>query len=220
MKKYYEAYEDRYKSAHESGVSWAGENPTPIVLQTLEKYGVNKTAKILEIGCGEGRDARAVLACGYNLAATDISHEAISYCKKKMPEYADCFSILDCIGGERDEKYDFVYAVAVLHMLVLDEDRRKFYDFIKKHLSKDGLALVCSMGDGEVEHKSDISTAFEIQERIHPSGVMKVAGTSCRMVSFATFDKEIDNAGLHIVEAGITESMPDFNSLMYAVLTA
>ena len=40
MKKYYEAYEERYKTAHARGVSWAGEAATPIVLETLRRYGV------------------------------------------------------------------------------------------------------------------------------------------------------------------------------------
>ena len=38
MKKYYEAYEDRYKTAHEKGVSWSSSQGTPIVLETIRKY--------------------------------------------------------------------------------------------------------------------------------------------------------------------------------------
>ena len=34
-KKYYEAYNERYITARESGVSWSSDEATPIVLQTL-----------------------------------------------------------------------------------------------------------------------------------------------------------------------------------------
>ena len=117
-----------------------------------------------------------------------------------------------------DEKFDFIYSVAVVHMLVLDEDRNGFYQFIHRHLKSDGIALICSMGDGNYEMQSDISNAFELQEREHETGKMMVAGTSCRMVSFSTFENELLRNGLKIIEKGITSAMPNFNSLMYAIV--
>ena len=103
-------------------------------------------------------------------------------------------------------------------MLVLDEDRNKFYRFIRNHLKDDGVALVCSMGDGDTEMKTDISKAFELQKREHYSGDVMVAATTCRMVNFETFEKEIDGNGFIIIEKGITSSLPDFNSLMFAII--
>ena len=220
MKKYYEAYEDRYKTAHEKGVSWSSDQCTPIVLETIRKYISDPETPMLEIGCGEGRDAKAVLEKGYRLLATDISPEAVAYCKAHIPARSGGFAVLDCVRGEHPDKYGFIYAVAVIHMLVLDEDRNAFYAFVRDHLAENGLALICTMGDGEAELKSDISTAFQLQERDHESGKMLVAGTSCRMVSFKTFERELTSNGLKIVEKGLTESLPDFNSLMYAIVSA
>ena len=220
MKKYYEAFEDRYKTAHEKGVSWSSDQCTPIVLETIRKYISDPRTPMLEIGCGEGRDAKAVLGKGYRLLATDISPEAVAYCKAHIPARSGGFAVLDCVRGEHPDKYGFIYAVAVIHMLVLDEDRNAFYAFVRDHLAENGLALICTMGDGEAELKSDISTAFQLQERDHESGKMLVAGTSCRMVSFETFEKELTSNGLKIVEKGLAESMPDFNSLMYAIVSA
>ena len=217
-KAYYEAYDERYKTIHSQGCSWAAETPTPIVLETIQKYGIAPDATLLEIGCGEGRDARAVLKAGYQLTATDLSPEAIRYCKKTMPEFGSHFQVMNCLAGQCDNRFDFIYAVAVVHMLVLDEDRDGFYRFIRDHLNEKGLGLILSMGDGTAEMQSDIRTAFQLQERNHPAGKIMVAGTSCRMVSFPTFEAEIARNGLEIVEKGLTEAMPDFNSLLYAVV--
>ncbi len=217
-RKYYEAYEERYKAAHEKGVSWEHMRSTPIVLDVLERYNLRQNQLLLEIGCGEGRDSRIVLGNGYNLIATDISPEAIDYCKKTIPEFESSFQVLDCLSGNLEEKFDFIYAVAVVHMLVLDEDRDGFYQFIQKHLKQDGIALICTMGDGIIEMQSDIRKAFEIQEREHESGKMMVAGTSCRMVSFNTFEDELQRNKLEIMEKGITSALPNFNSLMYALV--
>ena len=218
MRKYYEAYEERYKAVHRLGVSWAGGQPTPIVLETVRKYRIRPDDELLEIGCGEGRDARALLEDGYRLLAADISAEAAAYCRKTRPEYADHFKVMDCLSDDPDERFDFIYAVAVVHMLVLDEDRNGFYRFIREHLKPEGLALICTMGDGEFEMQTDISEAFELKERDHESGRMTVAATSCRMVSFKTFERELAENGLDITEKGITAALPEFDSLMYAVV--
>ena len=218
MRKYYAAYEERYKTAHAHGVSWASDVSTPIVMEMLEKYKINQKHLLLEIGCGEGRDSKTVLEHGFQLMATDISEEAIAYCKKIMPEYQSSFGVLDCLSDEVDTRYDFIFAVAVIHMLVLDEDRDGFYRFVRKHLTSNGVALICTMGDGEVERQSDISTAFTLRERNHESGKMMVAGTSCRMVSWNTLEEELARNDLTIVEKGITSSQPEFDSLMYVVV--
>ena len=218
MKKYYEAYDERYKTIHEKGFSWSSDIETPIVLKTIKKYNIQKNDSLLEIGCGEGRDANKLFDLGYNLLATDISPEAIRYCQSINTKNAKQFRILDCLSDDVNDRYDFIYAVAVIHMLVLNEDRQKFYSFIHKHLKKNGLALICSMGDGKIEMQTDIDSAFVLQKREHPSGEVDVAATSCRMISFDNFRKEIINAGLIIVEEGITDSLPEFNSLMFAVV--
>ena len=218
MKRYYEAYDERYKAIHQKGFSWAGDVATPMVLAVMRRFDLPKEARILEIGCGEGRDARAVLDEGYDLLATDISPEAISYCKSRFLKYADRFAVLDCLNGDCSDTFDMIYAVAVLHMLVEDEDRKRFYSFIREHLSDNGIALVCSMGDGESEFSTRAEEAFEIRERNHFSGPVQVASTSCRMVGFRKFEEEISEAGLTIVEKGLTSAMPDFDSLLYAVM--
>ena len=215
---YYRAYEERYKTAHERGVSWSSDRSSPIVMEIIERYGITPGRSVLEVGCGEGRDARAVLRSGFVLTATDISGEAVAYCKRIMPEFAQSFRVLDCLSDKLDEKFDFIYAIAVVHMLVLDKDRDGFYRFLREHLKQEGIALVCTMGDGEFEMQSDINRAFELQEREHESGAMLVAGTSCRMVSFPAFEAELKRNGLEIVETGITSALPDFNSLMFAVV--
>ena len=208
-RKYYAAYEERYKTAHAHGVSWSSNVSTPVVMEMIDKYKINHNQYILEIGCGEGRDSKIVLEHGFQLLA---------YCKKIMPKYENNFRVLDCLSDELHEKFDFIFGIAVIHMLVLDEDRDGFYQFICNHLTADGIALICTMGDGEFERQSDISTAFTLQERNHESGKMMVAGTSCRMVSWDTFESELARNGLTLIEKGITSALPDFNSLMYAVI--
>lgn len=145
---YYEAYEERYRRAHAAGVRWMGDAPSGIVAETIERYSITADDPILELGCGEGRDAAPLLSAGFQVLATDISPEAIRYCRALFPQFAGRFRILDCLHGALDERFSFIYAIALLHMFVPDEDRRAFYRFIREHLRPGGLALIGSMGDG------------------------------------------------------------------------
>lgn len=221
-RKYYDAYNDRYQQVHGLNLRWFAEKPSPIVAETMQKYSISREHRLLEIGCGEGRDARPLLEQGYDLLATDVSAEAISYCKNAMPDHAEHFRVLDCVAGTLEESFDFIYAVAVVHMLVPDVDRNAFYTFIREHLNPGGIALICTMGDGSQERQSDIRTAFDLQDRIHePTGKsVRIACTSCRMVSTQTFGKELERNGLKAVRQGMTSIEPDFTQMMYAVVKA
>ena len=220
QRKYYEAYDDRYRQIHAEGLQWFYDEPTPIVQEMIKNLGLTQNSKMLELGCGEGRDAYPLLQQGYDLLATDISSAAIGYAQKKFGLFADRFGVLDCLNGRMDSKFDFIYAVAVLHMLVEDADRDAFYRFIREHLTPKGVALICTMGDGQMERQSDVSTAFDLQERTHEQTgkAVKIASTSCRMVSFDTFHKELERNDLQIIDAGITAAPPDFPMLMYTVV--
>ncbi|MBO5352395.1 MAG: class I SAM-dependent methyltransferase [Lachnospiraceae bacterium] len=217
-RKYYEAYDERYKTAHEQGIRWFGDISSPIVTEIISRYHISKDKKILEIGCGEGRDAEGLLKAGFCVLATDISPKAIEYCKTMLPAYKEVFQILDCVKDSLAETFDFIYAVAVVHMLVQDEDRNAFYRFIFNHLTADGAALICSMGDGNMEFQSDISTAFDLQERTHNGKTVLVAGTSCRVVNKETFEKELKENHLEIVEQGTTCIPEQFPEMLYAVV--
>ena len=218
--KYYEAYDLRYKQIHQQHLQWASDTPSPIVGEVLGRYPLPEGAKILEIGCGEGRDALELLRRGLDVLATDVSPEAVAFCQQKAPDFAEHFQVLDCIAGAMEETFDFIYAVAVLHMLVLEEDRQAFYRFIQSHLKPQGLALICTMGDGETEVQSDIRTAFEPQERVHQGTgkTVRIAGTSCRMVGMDAFQKELTRNRLKAVETGLTACPPDFSRMLYAVV--
>ena len=115
-RKYYEAYDDRYRQVHEKNLQWFYEEPTAVIREIMDKYKITCDYKLLELGCGEGRDAFPLLNTGSDLVATDISPAAIQYCRNKFPEYADRFQVLDCVAGILDGKFDFIYAVAVVHM--------------------------------------------------------------------------------------------------------
>ncbi len=220
-KEYYKAYEKRYKQLHEKNMSWEADVRTNIIEDTMIKYNINKHASILEIGCGEGRDSKYLLSRNYNVLATDVSKEAISYCKKIDKEHSNNYEVLDVLNcDDFSQKFDFIYSVACLHMLVLDDDRNKYFKFIYNHLNDDGYALILTMGNGKTERSSDIRKAWDDIERVHQETGIKVnvATTSCRIVNFDTLTKEIKLQNLKVINQGITSIIPNFPEIMYVII--
>ena len=218
VSKYYEAYDKRYKQVHDKGLSWSTNNNTKIVEDMIDKYNLEKES-ILEIGCGEGRDARYLLNKNYDVLATDVSQEAIDYCKRNDAIHEDNYKVLDVLNNNLQDKYGFIYSIACLHMLVLDEDRNNFYKFIFNHLEDSGYALILTMGDGIIESISDINKAFDTIKRIHQESnqEVEVATTSCRIVNFDTLLKEINNK-FEVIEYGITKIENHFDKIMYMLI--
>lgn len=223
MKKYYEAYDERYKKVHkETGLAWAGNEPTKVLKLWLEKHLTNKNSKILEVGCGEGQNAIFLMENGFNVLASDVSEEAINWCKsaaasKNINE--NNFFVLDILENNHKEKYDCIYSISTVHMLVLDEDRNKFFKFIYNHLNDGGVAIVTSMGNGKFEKSdSNINKAFDLDDRKFNNQVLKVATTTCRIVNWEQFEKEALSANLKIKEKFVSTQISGFADCMVLVL--
>lgn len=219
---YYKAYGERYKQVHEKNMLWATNKNTKEVIDTMRKYKISKHDKILDLGCGEGRDATFLLNKGYNVTAVDYSNEAINKCNELTNnKYQENFKQLDIFEDNLDDKFKFIYSIAVMHMFVLDIHRNKFLEFIYNHLDSDGIALICVMGDGQKEYASDINNALKNSKRkiLHNDETIEVATTSCRIVNMDTFKKELTNNGFIIKKLWISKDIPEFDKSICAIVT-
>ena len=218
---YYKAYDKRYRQTYENNSLWEISERTKEVIDTLKKYKITKNSNILELGCGEGRDAIYLLDNGYNVLGVDYSFAVIDKCNELTNyKYVNNFKQLDLIENSLNEKFDFIYSVAVIHMFVLDEHRNKFYNFIYDHLKDNGIALIISMGDGVLEINSDLEKAFDDTKRvnINTNKEIMVASTSCRVKKIDEMEKEIKLNNFEILEEKIIDDVPSFNKCMLFIV--
>lgn len=218
---YYKAYDKRYRQTYENNSLWEISERTKEVIDTLKKYKITKNSNILELGCGEGRDAIYLLDNGYKVLGVDYSFAVIDKCNELTNyKYVNNFKQLDLIENSLNEKFDFIYSVAVIHMFVLDEHRNKFYNFIYDHLKDNGIALIISMGDGVLEINSDLEKAFDDTKRvnINTNKEIMVASTSCRVKKIDEMKKEIQLNNLEILEEKIIDDVPSFNKCMLFIV--
>ena len=102
----------------ENAVEWVKEHSdTNYWKEELATFkGLLPSGKILEIGCGGGRDAKVLISMGYDYIGTDISSEFVKVAKRlvKNGKFL-CKSVYDL--GFKDSKFDGFWASAVfLHI--------------------------------------------------------------------------------------------------------
>lgn len=218
---YYKAYEKRYKQVYKENMLWSSTLPTPDIINFINDYKINKQDRILDLGCGEGRDAIYLLEKGYNVLAVDYSLSVIDMCNKlSSNKYKKHFRQFDIIEDEIEEKFNYIYSIAVLHMFVLREHRNKFLSFIKTHLTDNGHCLLCVLGDGKQDYTTNIKEAFKDTKRVVMNNNKKldIATTSCKIVNWVELEKEILENDLLIEKQWVSNDIPEFNNSMCVVI--
>ncbi|RBP86574.1 methyltransferase family protein [Cytobacillus firmus] len=107
--------------------------------------------RVLELGCGPGRNAVYMAKQGCKVDALDIAENAIEWAKERaMEEEVDInFHYLSLFDFDfKLHSYDFIYDCGLFHHLA-PHRRLTYLEIIKKALKKDGyFGIVCFNTDG------------------------------------------------------------------------
>jgi len=103
-------------------IAWAGSRNTKVVWGNEKKkfYKYLPKGKIIEVGSGGGRDAKELIAHGYDYTGTDVSKELLEEAKKNNPEATFLLQSVYELDFP-DETFDGFWASAVL--LHIPKDR-------------------------------------------------------------------------------------------------
>ncbi len=116
-------------------IHWWHKAKRDLVSYFLKKYLLNKNNKILDVGCGTGKNLEAFLKFG-KVWGLDNSTEAISFCKKR--------GFKDVNLGDIEKipyKKDFFDAVTALDVLEHVNDSIALKE-INRILNKDGILII------------------------------------------------------------------------------
>jgi tellurite methyltransferase len=132
-------YDERYNSEN---YYW-GTAPGEMCLKVLQFIPPTKRLKLLDIGCGEGKDAVFLARCGYDVTAFDISEVGIEKARKLAEKAGVDVKIFKAnINDYRlDEKYDILYSTGVFHY-IKPELRREIIENYKSSVNKDGFVAL------------------------------------------------------------------------------
>lgn len=130
-KPYYFAYEERYQRVYSAGVDFWGHNPNDEELTKVLTNWVNEHQlagkKVIEFACGEGAAGVILSRLGCIYHGVDISPTAVEKAKSILAPFPNAIvELCDMVNQAIDSKYDAALDIMGLHMLVLDQDRRRY----------------------------------------------------------------------------------------------
>lgn len=132
-----------YEAEYEKDEYFWGLQPSAMCLKVLEYMPPVRPLKLLDIGCGEGKDAVFFARCGYEVSAFDISDAGLDKCKRladkaRVPVRAFKANLFDY---RLDEDYDILFSSGVLHYIKRGL-RDEIMENYKSHISDGGLAAL------------------------------------------------------------------------------
>ena len=99
---------------------------------------IKEGGKILDLGCGSGRDSKMFIESGYKVTAVDGSSELAKKASEYIGQDVICSTFQDFVP---EETYDGIWACASLLHLA-PEDIKTVMNKLKGYLAKDGVFYV------------------------------------------------------------------------------
>lgn len=128
-------YENIYKK---DGYYW-GKVPSKMCYKLLKLKPPDRSLKLLDIGCGEGRNAVFFARNGYDVTAFDISSKGIEKAKKMANEANVTIKLFNAdinVFRLKDE-FDILFSTGVLHYIP-KEMRDEIFNNYKTYTRKNG----------------------------------------------------------------------------------
>ena len=129
-------YEDEYRIVD---YYW-GIKPNKMCYQVLQLMPPTRPLKLLDIGCGEGRDAVFFACNGYDVTAFDISVAGIEKTIKLAEQAGVHVKVFkaNVLDYRLDSPFDILYSSGVLHY-IKQEYRRDIFANYKAYTNHDGI---------------------------------------------------------------------------------
>lgn len=129
-------YEERYR---EGGYYW-GITPNDLAFEVLRVKYPTRPLKLLEIGCGEGRDSVFFAKNGYEVTAFDLTESGIEKARRlaEIHQVQVNFFRADLRQFRLEETYDVIYSSGVFHHIP-KELREELFSNYKKHTAPGGV---------------------------------------------------------------------------------
>ena len=132
-----------YDKRYDAEDYYWGITPNNLCYEIMKLRPPIKPLKVLDIGCGEGKDAVFLARNGYIVTAFDLSEAGIEKGKKlaeKCNAYVDFFKA-DITDFRATESYDIIFSSGVFHF-IKPEIRQEITANLKAHTNKNGIHTI------------------------------------------------------------------------------
>ena len=132
-----------YENDYQREEYFWGVEPSNMCLKVLELLPPTRPLKVLDVGCGEGKDAVFFARCGYDVSAFDISEAGLEKAKRlaeKARVHVRTFRA-NMWDYRLEEKYDVLFSSGALHY-IKPELRDEVMANYKNHVNDNGIVAL------------------------------------------------------------------------------
>ena len=154
-------WENIYSSKNEDGVSWFQEYPKTSI-DLIEKYSINKSISIIDIGSGRSRILINLIENEYdNLTYLDISQEACSKSKILLGKKQDLvqWHVENILDFKTEKNFSIWHDRAVFHFLTSKEDVEKYKQVALKNIVQGGYLILGTFSENGPEKCSGLNVS-------------------------------------------------------------
>lgn len=145
---YYLGYERRYQKVYENGVgTWESTSANQSLMAVYKQFNhYFNGKKVIDLGCGEGRDSIYLKTLGIDVVGVDISCSALIKARElaKLQNLDIDFieSNVLFLNAFENESFDTAINMGCLHMIVEDRERKEHIKNVHRILKEDGIFIV------------------------------------------------------------------------------
>ncbi len=129
-------YETRYRS---DGYYW-GVKPSDMCYEVMKLLPPDRPLRLLDICCGEGKDAVFFARNGYTVTAFDIAQAGLDKAKRLAEQHRVNVNFFraNAVEFRLESEFDVIFCSGALHYLP-EEKREEIFDNYRKHTSVGGI---------------------------------------------------------------------------------
>jgi SAM-dependent methyltransferase len=158
---------DIWNKVYASDGSFFGDGPSNFGLECYEEFKKHRVQKIVELGCGQGRDTIFFASNGLDVVAIDSSHVAIDILskistEKNLPIKAMVHNASESIPFD-NSYFDAVYSHMFFNMRFTDDQLKYLLIEVNRVLKIEGLNLFSVRSDNDAMYRKGV----EVEKNIY-----------------------------------------------------
>ncbi|MCM1522917.1 MAG: methyltransferase domain-containing protein [Ruminococcus sp.] len=129
-----------YESRYDREEYYWGVEPSEMCFEVMKLLPPARPLKLLDIGCGEGKDAVFFAKNGYKVSAFDITRTGIEKAKRLAEKHRVCVNFFraDVRDFRPENEFDIIFCSGVLHFIP-NELRGEIFGSFLAHTSEGGV---------------------------------------------------------------------------------
>ena len=199
-----------YEKWYEGEEYYWGLEPAGFLSELIKLCPPSLSKRVLDIGCGEGKDAVYMAQSGYDVTAFDLTENGIRKTLKladsrgvKVNAYVD-----DINTFETEEKFDIIYSSGTIQYL-FEENKKSFFDKLNRITNMNGIVFLNVFVDKPF---LELPPDWDKEEKMWRSGELFTYLSDWKFHRIDEVIFEDDSNGIphyHCMDTIICEKMPD-----------